>query len=407
MQVAKWSKIFMNSLFDQINQQYDDNLLEGLFKAYFDARKNKRNKYSSLDFEFNFESNLIKLYKSIKNGTYKPLPSIAFISTKPVIREVFSANFRDRVVHHLIFNNINHIFEKDFIENSYSCRKNKGTLHGANKIYDFIYECSNKYTKDSYILKLDIKGYFYSINQDRLYSIITNKLNKNDHDIPIGYDYINKLIKEIIYNDATKNVYKFRDDKNWRILPKDKSLFYTKNNHGLAIGNLTSQLFSNIYMNIFDKYITNTLGLKYYGRYVDDFILIHNDKEYLKSLIPKIKDFLLLNLGLILHPKKIYLQHHTKGVKFLGSYLKPNVKYIDKRTKDAFYKLIEKINVEFPSNKYNKVYVEKIRAQINSYLGIMIHFSSFKLRKKIICSLDKEFFKFFGVDIKYSKVVLY
>ena len=88
MQVAKWSKIFMNSLFDQINQQYDDNLLEGLFKAYFDARKNKRNKYSSLDFEFNFESNLIKLYKSIKNGTYKPLPSIAFISTRDIVTSI-------------------------------------------------------------------------------------------------------------------------------------------------------------------------------------------------------------------------------------------------------------------------------------------------------------------------------
>ena len=148
----------MENLFSITKKEQDRELLVDIFKAYRCARKNKRAKKSQLEFEFNYESKLIKLHKDIVQRKYKPLQSTAFISTKPVIREVFAAHFQDRVVHHLIYNHISPIFEKEFIDDSYSCRKGKGTLHGVNRIFDFVNNSSEHYTKDAYILKLDIQG---------------------------------------------------------------------------------------------------------------------------------------------------------------------------------------------------------------------------------------------------------
>ena len=151
-------------------------MLQELFEAYYAARKNKRNKPSQISFEFEHESKLIVLRDAIMTREYKPLPSIAFVNHKPVLREVFAAAFTDRVVHHYIFRHINPIFEKEFIEDSYSCRKGKGTLYGVKRVASFIKSCSNNYTQESYILKLDLKGYFYNIEKQLLYDIIEKTL---------------------------------------------------------------------------------------------------------------------------------------------------------------------------------------------------------------------------------------
>jgi len=170
--------------------------------------------------------------------------------------------------------------------------------------------------------------------------------------------------------------------------------------------NLTSQLFSNIYMNVFDKYVTDALGIAYYGRYVDDFILIHHDKQYLLSLINTMKTFLQETLHLTLHPKKIYFQHFSKGVKFLGGYIKPYIMFVDKRTKGNFYKLVRLINSEFITKKDDEAYLLNLRSSINSYLGTMIHFSSYKLRTHILSSLNAPFYNYFMTDKNLTKVVL-
>jgi retron-type reverse transcriptase len=162
----------MDSLFDIVEKKDNEQLLLDIFQAYYDARRNKRNKKASLKFELDFETKLIKLHKDIIDKNYEPLPSIAFINTKPVIREVFAADFRDRVVHHLIYNHISPIFEKEFITDSYSCRKNK-------------------------------------------------------NDLQVDLETIDYLIHKTIFSDPTKNVKKYRDE-NWKILPKNKSLFYAK-----------------------------------------------------------------------------------------------------------------------------------------------------------------------------------
>ena len=125
-----------------------DQLLKDLFKAYFDARRNKRNTCNALEFEINYERKIFDLYYDLKNNTYELSRSIAFIVNQPVKREVIATSFRDRVIHHLIFNYINPIFEPEFINDSYSCRKKRGTSYGIKRVQHFIRSCSNNYSKD-------------------------------------------------------------------------------------------------------------------------------------------------------------------------------------------------------------------------------------------------------------------
>ena len=257
-------------------------LIKELLYSYYDARKNKRNTYNQLSFELKYEKNIISLAEQILEKKYTPKPSICFIVDKPVKREIFAADFRDRVVHHYIFNNINPIFEKLFIHDSYSCRKGKGTHYGIKRVDHFIRSCSQNYTIPCYILKLDIKGYFMCINKNILFDKIMLVLENNRDKINTDYETLIYLIEKTIFNDPTKNCKIKSKRSDWNDLPDSKSLFYAKKDCGLPIGNLTSQLFGNVYLNDFDHWVKNDLGIRYYGRYVDDMILIHNDINYLK-----------------------------------------------------------------------------------------------------------------------------
>ncbi len=304
-------------------------ILEDLFTAYYDARRNKRNSINQLKFEINYESDIFQIYDEIISRTYKPKPSICFIVNDPVQREILAADFRDRVVHHLIFNYINPLFERIFINDSYSCRKGKGTSYGINRLQHFIRSCSENYTKECYILKLDIKGYFMSINKQILYEKIKSSLSKFKTYIVdnklFDYETVLYLIETVIFNDPTKDCIIKGKKTDWNNLPPSKSLFHSPFGVGLPIGNLTSQLFSNIYLNDFDHFIKCHLKCQYYGRYVDDFVIVHPSKEYLKQLLPRLTFFLQTTLQLTLHPKKIYLQDNVKGVKFLAVIIKPYI----------------------------------------------------------------------------------
>lgn len=368
-------------LFQTINT---NQITEDLFQAYFDARKNKRNTFNQLAFEKYFEANIFALSNEIIEYKYQPKPSICFVVNNPVKREIFAADFSDRVVHHLMYNYISPIFEKTFINDSYSCRVGKGTHYGIKRIDHFIRSCSQNYKQDCYILKLDIKGYFMAINKILLFKKVKTELIKQKRKIAFDLPLIVYLIEKTIFSDPTQNCIVKSAKNDWHDLPKSKSLFYSKTYCGLPIGNLTSQLFGNIYMNEFDHWVKQSLGIKYYGRYVDDFILIHNNKEYLKSLIEPIRKYLLCNLQLELHPKKIYFQHHSKGVKYLGAVIKPYRIYIANRTKGNFYQAIKKQNLIARVHKPILEEQATFLSSMNSYLGIMKHYKTNKLRKQMI-----------------------
>ena len=159
----------------------DEDLLNDVLEAYYEARKRKRNTRSQVSFEMNLEHNLVELYDELRLRTWKPSCGLCFISEEPVKREVFASPFRDRVVHHLLFDYISPIFERLFIYDSYSCRKGKGTLKALERYEHHIRACSNNYTGNCYILQLDLKGYFMSIDKARLYKIIKADLEMMRH----------------------------------------------------------------------------------------------------------------------------------------------------------------------------------------------------------------------------------
>lgn len=393
-------------------------LIKDIFRAYYDARRNKRNKKDVIEFEMNYERNLFVLADDISLGRYQLGASVCFIVDRPVKREIFAASFRDRIVHHLIYNYINPIIERKFINDSYSCRINKGTSYGIRRLDHFIRSCSENYKKDCYILKLDIKGYFMSINKEILFNKIVKTLSlarERESNFPacksikLDYEFIANLIKKIIFYDPIENYIIKGNRRDWNGLPKSKSLFFTKSGCGLPIGNLTSQLFSNVYLDDFDHFIKRQLGCKYYGRYVDDFVIVHQDKEYLKSIIPVLRRYLKENLGLELHDKKIYLQHFSKGVDFLGTIIKPYRIYIKNQTKGNFYRKIDFWN-SYSARNENKLSREDVRqlaSSVNSYLGIMKHYKTYKIRRKLLDQkLSKKFNKYIQICNDYTKIRL-
>ncbi|MFA5748370.1 MAG: reverse transcriptase domain-containing protein [Candidatus Absconditabacterales bacterium] len=383
-------------------------LLLDLFQAYYDTRQHKRNTKSAINFEIDYEKKLLILCEGLINGTYVISPSICFVINDPVQREIFAADFRDRIIHHLIYNYIYEIFDHHFIYDSYSCRLNKGTHFGIKRIDHFIRSCSQNYSRDAYILKLDIKGFFMHINKNILFDRIKNFLQNKKEKVTVDYDFLLSLIHQVIFHDSTQNCIIKGSKKDWIGLPNDKSLFHSQKNTGLAIGNLTSQLFANIYLDSLDKYIKFELGFKYYGRYVDDFIIIDNDKQKLLSVILKIKNFLNTKLYLTLHPKKIYFQHYNKGVQFLGAYIKPYRIYIRKRTIGNFWKKIHNINYILKSRDNSGIIStskNNFQSIINSYLGILNHYKTYKIKKKLIRNFTNKFRTRFHFTKANKKIV--
>jgi hypothetical protein len=363
-----------------------ERLILDLFQAYYDARKNKRNTINQLHFEIDYERHLFVLYEELINRTYKIRKSITFVVNNPVKREIFAANFRDRIIHHLIYNCINPVIDEQLIDSCYSCRTGKGTHYAVRQLAGFMKDCSRNYTCDCYVLKLDIKGYFMSINKQILWDKLLKILQ------PVGPEHLPGIDKEtllwlidiVLWNDPTQSCIIKGKKSDWAGLPATKSLFQTPKDCGLPIGNLTSQLFSNVYLHDFDCFVKQALGVEYYGRYVDDFVLIHPDKKFLLKAKEKIKFFLKTDCKLDLHPKKIYLQHYSKGFSFLGAYIKPHRIYIGNRTKKKFIQVISQTNLLLKKQDITENDLNFIRSSVNSYLGLLKHYKTYNIRKKIL-----------------------
>ena len=226
-----------------------------------------------------------------------------------------------------------------------------------------------------------------AMNKPLLYKKVKEELIKQKHKIDFDLPLVLYLIEKTIFNDPIEGCIIKGSKTDWAGLPVSKSLFHAKQNCGLPIGNLTSQLFGNIYMNDFDHWVKLDLGIKCYGRYVDDFVLVHPDKEHLASLIATIRNYLDETLNLTLHPDKIYLQHYSKGVQYLGAIIKPHRAYIANRTKGNFHEAIESQNLIARAHKPTNEERGKFISSMNSYLGIMKHYKSYKLRKNMIFKL--------------------
>lgn len=381
-----------------------ERLLSDLRQAYYDARRHKRNKPYQRRFEANLESNLNELCDELFTRSYQPYPSTCFIITDPKKREVFAAEFRDRIVHHLYYNYTHVLYERTFIHDTYNCIKNRGTHYGIKRLEQHIRKESQNYTVPCYVMKMDIRGYFMHINRNRLLEICYATIDKMVyHRVSchrtekwmemIDVDFVKYLTEVIVMLDPTVDCRMRGTKMDWDDLPHDKSLFHSPSNCGLPIGNLTSQLFSNVYLNVLDQFMKRELKCHHYGRCVDDFYVVSTDREWLHSIVPKVKDILSEKLDLSFHDGKLKITSVWHGVEFLGAWLKPHRIYVSRNCVGRIRRKLEVLSRESH---------EKWYAPLNSYCGILAHWNSFRLRRKILTT-DKGFERFglFDFDMRH------
>ncbi len=309
-----------------------DNLLE----AWKEFLKGKRNKRDVQDFQYRLSDNLVALHKELKDKTYKHGGYYAFNISDPKPRNIHKASVRDRLLHHAIYRQFYKFFDKTFIHDSYSCRRLRGTHKAVERFKDFALRASRNNTKTLWILKCDVKKFFASI----------------DHKIMI------KILKERI------------DDKDvlWLIGGVVDSFQSTGEGKGLPLGNLTSQLLVNVYMDRFDQFVKHILKAKYYIRYADDFVIMSRDKMWLKEILILVESFLQRELSLKLHPNKISIKTFSSGVDFLGWVHFPSHRILRTVTKRRMF------------NKIKKSYSQD---RITSYKGLIKYGNTDKIRQQI------------------------
>lgn len=378
-------KKYRNSLFHEYDyhaEPFENWLMTELYYAYCQARKGKRNTMDEHIFEINAFENLKNLKDNIMERRYEPSRGIAFVTRKPVIREIFAAPFRDRVVHHLLYNIVAEWWDRRFIYDSYSCREGKGTWFGVYRAARHMRAASDNYTKETYVIKLDIQGYFMSLPREKLFERVVWGLNRQFPERGRVYSLAKYLWRRVIFDEPTVGVIKKGSAKDWEDLPRSKSLFCQPPGKGIVIGNLSSQLLSNIYLDQLDRFITMTLGYKHYGRYVDDFYFFVNKDDYDRALadIRRIERYLRDELELTLHPKKRYVQNINRGMAFLGTVIYPHRIIPGKRVVKNFRQSVRAVSAG-----------EKEIESAISYLGFMKNLQGKKISSEIFTEIGWDY----------------
>ncbi len=309
-----------NNLFNQIC------CFENIHLAYLKARKNKRYKNNILDFSNNLEKQLLHIKKQLEDGDYRHGGYKEFIVCDSKKRQIKAPCFKDRVVHHALCNIIDPIFNPCFIFDSYACRKRKGTHRAVKRLKNFL-----KNKNNVYYFQCDIAKYFDSISHNILIRLIKKKITCLK---------TMALIKEIINSSFKKDL-----------------------GTGIPIGNLTSQLFANIYLNELDQFVKRELKSVYYIRYMDDFLFLSENKNELKELSKIIKQFLYHKLNLIINPKKIIISPCSIGINFLGYIIFKDYALLRKNTIKKFLAKIKNKN-----SKEKKAIWFAYAKHANSYL---------------------------------------
>ncbi|KKQ03873.1 MAG: RNA-directed DNA polymerase (Reverse transcriptase) [Parcubacteria group bacterium GW2011_GWA2_36_24] len=277
------------------NHTYDTIIsLDNLLLAWEEFKIGKKSRKDVQEFERNLMTNIISLHQDLVNKTYKHSKYEAFKISDPKPRDIHKAKVRDRLLHHAIYRALYPFFDRTFIADSYSCQKNKGTHKAINRFRNFAYRVSKNHTRTAWVLKCDIKKFFANID----HNILKKILSKTVFDTDILW-----LLSQVIDSfSSPRHIYAMAD------------ICKT----GLPLGNLTSQLLANVYMNEFDQFAKRELKVKHYIRYADDFVILSDDKNCLENLIPRISDFLQKELKLQLHPDKVFIKTIASGIDFLG-----------------------------------------------------------------------------------------
>ena len=286
-----------------------------LLQAYLDCRRHKRNTASALTFEARLESNLCRLADDLEAGTYTPGPSVCFVVTRPRPREVWAADFRDRIVHHLVYNHIGAAIEATFIADSCACIPGRGTLYAARRLEGHARSQTAGWTRPGYYLKCDVANFFVSIDKRILGQQLAARINS---------PWWRALTLQILHHDPRPGAIVRGSPAEHALVPPHKRLAEQPAHRGLPIGNLSSQFFANVYLNALDQFIKHVLGCRHYTRYVDDFILLHRSPQQLNAWHAAISTYLQTELGLSLNPRKTILQPIERGIDFVGQIIRPH-----------------------------------------------------------------------------------
>ncbi|MFC3340039.1 RNA-directed DNA polymerase [Paracandidimonas soli] len=290
--------------------------------AHRDCRRRKRNTKSAIAFELHQERNLYELHQDLISGRYRPGKSTCFVITRPRPREVWAADYRDRVVHHLLYNHVAPRFIAGFVAGSSACIPGRGTLYAATRLESDVRSITQNWSKRAFFLQCDLSNFFVSISKEIVFGQLCEKL-------PRGW--WRDLAETILFHDPRTNV----DVRgNLDLVPPHKSLFNAPDDHGLPIGNLDSQFLANVHLNALDQFVVHQLRCRYV-RYVDDFILLHESPAYLLEAYELIQEFLTQRLRLFINPTKTVLQPIEHGIDFVGQVIRPWRRTVRPRTANA------------------------------------------------------------------------
>jgi retron-type reverse transcriptase len=340
---------------------------EALYKSYLACRRGKRSTFNALRFEQDLEKKLLELETELKNKTYKPRRSVCFTVTKPKPREIFAADFRDRIVHHVLVSNLEPVFEKKFIFDSWACRKGKGTHAAIKRLQSFMRKATLGGARRAYYLQLDVSNFFMTIDKRVLFDIISRSISDPD---------LLWLAETLIFHDPAENYIQRSPKEIASLVPKHKSLINAPEGKGLPIGNYSSQFMANVYLDSLDQFIKHKLKCRFYLRYVDDLVLLSDSKAELEDWRAQISDFLSDKLLLDLRPE-YHLRTMTNGVDFLGYVTRPGY-ILPKR------RILNNFNQKISLFSQNPLQLHTLQATLNSYLGHLSHADAKKTLSKTI-----------------------
>ncbi|MEK7137418.1 MAG: reverse transcriptase/maturase family protein [Patescibacteria group bacterium] len=318
---------------------------EHLFAAWEEFRKGKRSRTDVQEFAMRLEENVFSLHRDLACGNYRHGPYSAFTICDPKQRLIHKALVRDRIVHHAIFKVLAPLFESTFIAHSFSCRVGKGTHRAVSALETMLQQASRNGTRNCFALKCDVYRFFASVDHEILLSLLRRR---------IGDRRAMELLTEIITSFGAVK--------------------------GLPIGNLTSQLFANVYLSELDQFIKHHLRVRHYVRYTDDFVIVSDDMEYLRKLIPAIGAFLRDALHLSLHPQKVTIRKYRQGVDFLGYVLLPRHRMLRTRTKRRTFRKLRSCVSECRNGRRS---AESVEGSLCSYLGVLSHADAYLLAQSL------------------------
>lgn len=319
---------------------------ENLFAAWEVFKSDKRNKPDVAEFEQKVEQHIFQLRRDLRDKTYKHGPYYGFWIHDPKRRRIHKATVRDRVLHHAIFRIINPVFEPTFIPTSFSCRVGKGTHKGVESVRDMLRAESKNGAKQCWVLKCDIRKFFDSVDHSVLLGVLKRRVGDVD-----AFGLLKKIVES----------------------------YSTTEGKGIPIGNLTSQMFANIYMGEFDHFVKHSLRVKRYARYTDDFVAVSTDKKYLENLLPPMRDFLKERLKLELHPQKVTIRKYRQGADFLGYVVLPHNIAVRTRTKKRMFRKMAERVAAYQSGTISKAAME---GALSSYLGVLSHADAHELTER-------------------------